>query len=545
MIGFVIGGECMRVVICIAAMIAISPSVVRADPPCSVQAPKKKALAHSEKINALAITPDGTRLMSGSDDYTIKVWTLSDGSLSRTLRGHREWVHALAVTPDGKILVSGSGDKTVRLWSLPNGRTLGRLTGHTDWIWAVAASSSVVASAGKDKVVRLWSLADGTPLGTLAGHTKTVRALAMNRDGTTLVSGGEDKSIRLWSIPDGKPLSTLTGHTSTVLALAVSADGAILASAGADKTIRLWSLAEARLLTSFATQSNAEVRSLAFTPDQSALVSAAEDHVLRFWSVPAGTFRGQLTGGGDGINSVVISADGTEVFSGDEEGALASWRLAPQCFQRFLIDPTKGTSSDPMIGDVQAAAPPFGSQSPLQIAQSLAREGRALAIPSGKAVTAVLGEDSTFFLLPNGWETTAALFRLPDYDSPYDLTITSLSTGFSLWHWIFAPTALFLDADLQPTHELAESEFSWKTAAGLASGKVGRMVGSIRIDEKFKRDRFVLLYTAGDSVDVQQRRVARGSVVFLGDPGPPMALPDVVFKRANTGKIRLEIAPPR
>jgi WD40 repeat protein len=71
----------------------------------------------------------------------VKVWELESGRLLRSLEGHTDWVNAVAVSPDGRFIVSGSSDdRTVKVWELESGRLLRSLEGHTDWVWAVAVS---------------------------------------------------------------------------------------------------------------------------------------------------------------------------------------------------------------------------------------------------------------------------------------------------------------------------------------------------------------------------------------------------------------------
>ncbi|MBI2298738.1 MAG: WD40 repeat domain-containing protein, partial [Armatimonadetes bacterium] len=164
-----------------------------------------------------------------------------------TLSGHTSFVRALAVSSDGRVLASGSDDRTVRLWSLPEGRELATLQGHSGWVYALALSPDgrVLASGSGDNTVRLWSLPDGRELATLTGHCGWVQALSVSPDGRVLATGSDDHTVRLWSLPEGRELATLTGHTGTVFALAVSPDGRVLASGGWGNTVRLWGLATA------------------------------------------------------------------------------------------------------------------------------------------------------------------------------------------------------------------------------------------------------------------------------------------------------------
>ncbi len=95
---------------------------------------------HSGEVYALAVTPDGRQVVSGSQDKTLKVWDLEIGSELRTLSGHSGAVWAVAVTPDGRQVVSGSGDKTLKVWDLETGSELHTLSGHSDWVNAVAVT---------------------------------------------------------------------------------------------------------------------------------------------------------------------------------------------------------------------------------------------------------------------------------------------------------------------------------------------------------------------------------------------------------------------
>ncbi len=160
---------------------------------------------------------------------------------------HNNIVSDLVASPDGKLLIS-SGDWTIKLWSLPEGALLKTLEGGVDAL-AVSPDGKLLASACKDKTIKLWSLPEGALLKTLEGHGHYVSTLAVSPDGKLLASGSWDWTIKLWSLPEGALLKTLKGHKDLVSALAVSPDGKLLASASKDQTIKLWSLPEGEFVS--------------------------------------------------------------------------------------------------------------------------------------------------------------------------------------------------------------------------------------------------------------------------------------------------------
>lgn len=122
---------------------------------------------HKKWITAVAPSPDGTRVLTGSDDHTAKLWNL-DGEVAQTFAGHSKGISSVAFSPDGKRLLTGSFDHTAKLWDL-NGRTVHTFSGHTQEVYSAvfSADGKFVLTASLDNTLKLWDAATGQERATL------------------------------------------------------------------------------------------------------------------------------------------------------------------------------------------------------------------------------------------------------------------------------------------------------------------------------------------------------------------------------------------
>ena len=285
----------------------------------------------SNGVLAIAMSPDGSTLISGSSDTTIKVWNLTNGQLQRTLAGHTGMVGALAISPNGQIIASGSDDETIKLWDKdtgevrhtlknydeagskqigclvfsPDGQILysGTLGGNT-YYWdantgqmlgnlgVMSLGSQLFAMSADGRTLAGTYLGDLTvrdlPRGTRRFKIQTPNdspSLAISPDGETVFIGDEDGNIHLWDARQGQELSVLEGHSDVVTAIAVSPDGRMLASGDERGIIKLWELDSQTELCTLQGNSRREISGLIFSPDNQTLVSSSVDASIKVWAI--------------------------------------------------------------------------------------------------------------------------------------------------------------------------------------------------------------------------------------------------------------------
>jgi hypothetical protein len=248
---------------------------------------------------AVAFSPDGSLMITGHNDNTVRLWDISTGSLRGVLREHTQPVRAVAFSPNGSLFASAGGSETtgedsiVRLWETTTQTLFAALQGHTGAVTALAFSpdGALLASAGLDNTVRLWDVTSAAPGTVLSDYTQPVRVLAFSPDGTWLASAGDDGTIQLWEIGPGTQ-TILQGPTGSVRALAYSPDGTLLVSGGAGgPAIRVWDLStntQAAGLDDYGAGPDAVVNGLAFQADGVMLAfatSEGERGMVRIWGV--------------------------------------------------------------------------------------------------------------------------------------------------------------------------------------------------------------------------------------------------------------------
>ncbi len=282
---------------------------------------------HTDYVNSVVFSPDGTRIASASDDGSVRLWDAATGAQLSSL-DHPDYVNDVAFSPDGKLLVSGNDDGIVRVWTAATGKLVQEMTGHEYHVAGVTFSpdGTLIASASDDNTIRLWDAATGEALAVLEGHSDYVNSVVFSPDGTLIASASADDTVRLWDVSTNQELSSLE-HPGAVIAVAFSPDGKLLVSGNNDGIVRVWTAATGELAREMSGHED-YVKGVAFSPDGTLIVSGSDDGTVRLWDAASGAALTVLQGHGDYVNSVAFSPDGTLIASASDDGSVRLWDVS-------------------------------------------------------------------------------------------------------------------------------------------------------------------------------------------------------------------------
>jgi WD40 repeat protein len=328
---------------------------------------------HNDDVMSLSISSNGSRIVSGSRDRTMRVWggrTFEEIGICE----HEDEVNSVAFSPDSSFIASGSDDRTVWIWNALSLEKVARLTGHEDVVTCVAffPDGSCIASASSDCTVRIWdahtyeplpSLQCSGPLLTISISPDSTRlavceytsgtegvlsvfdivtleerarvsicpgnhlpwAIAFSPGGDLIASGTAFGAMQVWDASNLSIISTIRGHHAQVTSIVFFPDGSQIVSGSLDGTVRIQSVASSEEPLASIPGHNGRVTQVVFSSDGSRLVSGSEDKTVRIWDGVTCEELAVLHGHEDIVWTVAYSPDRALVISGSQDNTVRVW----------------------------------------------------------------------------------------------------------------------------------------------------------------------------------------------------------------------------
>lgn len=318
-------------------------------------------------FQAIAWSPEGNFILTGSDDGTARLWDATSGRKVAVFSGHRASVNSVTFSPDGSTILTGSSDGTARLWDVIRARPASDTDGEAEKVDCVALSSDGVRMfvGFDDRTISVWKL--GNPdeqLLSFKSPDYEINCIACSPSGQQFVTGplyglphlwdssrgirlqtfgsrytssndaifcpdekhvvtADEKTTHIWDIMTGKKVLGIN-ERHDVFSVAVSPDNSKVATGSWTGTVRIWDAHTGKRLVTLSGHKG-WISSLAFSPDGKVLLTGSLDNSARLWDAAAGRCVRLLVGHSGAVRRCCFSPDGRLALSCDTAGRAMFW----------------------------------------------------------------------------------------------------------------------------------------------------------------------------------------------------------------------------
>jgi WD40 repeat protein len=310
----------------------------------SDMSPVTTLTGHADWVRSVEFSPDGKKLVSCSDDKTVRLWNLESKS-SLKLADLPDWGTKAAFTPDGRRIVCGSKDGILRVYDVRTSEEIREFQiKHPGYLnsFDITSSGDQVICGSADPVVHIWDCGDSMDTGISIHMDGAVYEFSCYGEPARMAAATNKGILGIWDMRDKSPVSLKSlgaGDVGRVETLVTSPDGDLIALASKFR-VRLFSGEDGEELDMDNQGGHrAWVRSIRFSHDGTMLASVGEDGRIIIWDIAQRRIRKSVNTGSVGLYSVDFSHDGKFLITGDSDGVIRKWNVATG---ESIGDPIKG-----------------------------------------------------------------------------------------------------------------------------------------------------------------------------------------------------------
>ncbi len=217
----------------------------------SHQIPNRILTGHDDSIWSIAFNPDGTKIVSGSSDRSVKIWNSQTGQCLKTFYGHNRPVLSVAFSPNGNTIASCGGHSIIKLWNIETGECDRTIQEKTSYTIKFNFNGLILASGHTSGIIKLWDTNNGQCIQTLGSFAKPIVSMAFSHDGKFLAYGSYDGTVTVWDISNNKSIAILQENFSSPWSLAFSnfSQYSNLLAVGRDsEVIQIWDIKTSKIV---------------------------------------------------------------------------------------------------------------------------------------------------------------------------------------------------------------------------------------------------------------------------------------------------------
>ncbi len=280
--------------------------------------PQRSIRAHRKTLMDLCVDNAGTTVCSVGRDATLTVHTLGDGKRRRNFKVGTLALSSCALTPDASKVILGSWDNTVYLYSIKYGRVLDSGVGHDDAVAAVATAEDKIFSASWDGTVKMWQMRESRvhpiPILDYNEHDDQANCICTDPTARVACSAAQDGEIIVWDTRKGKAVRRIDAHDREITGLALSNTGYDVTSTCGGGRMRTFDLTTGE---GFVDVKAGETLACCVT-DGDAIFTGGSAGIVKLWGMNDSETRERIKSDklGAPITAVSLSRDGTWLAAG-------------------------------------------------------------------------------------------------------------------------------------------------------------------------------------------------------------------------------------